>query len=94
METIRFEAVVKKIMADGPSRVILNAEGEAVSFRRAQETNWITPDVIFIREDGWSLGAPGWLESVAYKMWADEWIGFIRRDKNTALPMTAYGGGR
>lgn len=37
-------------------------------------------DVVFIRADGWVLGAPERFEAAAYAMWSDEWHAFARRD--------------
>lgn len=51
-----------------PVRVLTN-EGRAVSPRRTT----IQPDVIFVRNDGWSLGAPKHLEEVARSQWAGSW---------------------
>jgi hypothetical protein len=64
-------------MARGPHRVVTDAEGYAV---RPGETG-IAFEVIFIREDGWSLAAPKELEEVARKQWPDQWIGVMRYGK-------------
>lgn len=63
---------------EGFSRVIINAEGEAVTPRKAFELG-ITPDVGFLRKDGWSLGAPFGLRWVAEEMWKDEWTHEINK---------------
>jgi hypothetical protein len=73
------ESLAADVLADGPSRVVISAEGEATTSRRAREEHGITPDVVFLRGDGWSLGAPWWFESIAYREWADEWVGYMRR---------------
>lgn len=67
---------------------MVNAE-EALSSKRARDVG-VVPDVIFIRNDGWSLGAPKRLESAAHRLWADEWIGFVRRPSTTAQPIGLY----
>src|SRR5262245_59247353 len=46
------------------NRVVIDELGGAVNPRRASEMG-VTPDVVFIRNDGWVLGAPARLESVA-----------------------------
>ena len=66
--------------ADIAARVVINAEGEAWPPLRAQEELRITPDVVFIRGDGWSLGAPVEFASVAEAMWKDEWTHVWRKD--------------
>lgn len=87
---INLEAAVKRIMLHGPDRVIINQEGEAVDSRRAREEHGLRPAIVFIRNDGWSLGASSDLEQVAFQQWPREWIGFMRRPAETAKPMTEY----
>ena len=60
----QLQAFAKDIMEHGPQRVMISVD-EAVSSRRAREDYGINPDVIFIRNDGWSLGAPTRLEAAA-----------------------------
>jgi hypothetical protein len=57
---------------EGFSRVVIDHEGTAVSMRKAFEMGF-SPDVGFMRGDGWSLGAPKELEYVAQRIWANEW---------------------
>lgn len=73
----RLEEIAREIVKTGPSRVMV-APDEALSSARARERG-IVPDVIFIRADGWSLGAPEHLEHHAELQWIDEWIGVLRR---------------
>ena len=68
-----------EVLRRGPDRVLISSDGEATSSRRAREEHGVNPDVIFIRRDGWSLGAPKHLARVAYRLWADEWVLFIER---------------
>lgn len=71
------EAKAKEILANGPTRVVVDVSGEAVPASRARQEYGATPDVIFIRRDGWSLGAPKSLASVAEGLWRDEWLGVV-----------------
>lgn len=75
-----------KIHREGPSRVLIDAEGLAVSSERARRDYGVKPDVIFIRNDGWSLGAPASLEVAASQLWPDAWVGIMRRPNATAVP--------
>jgi len=59
----------------GPRRVVINAHGEAVAPRHDEPY-----DIIFIRHDGWSLGAPRELAAIAEGMWADCWVAVMARD--------------
>jgi hypothetical protein len=70
---------IQEVLPGGPSRVVINMEGEAVPPHRAREEYRIRPDVIYIREDGWSLGAPDILRAIAFELWADEWVGVVSR---------------
>ena len=73
------EAAVKLIRLHGPSRVVINMHAYAVSPKRAMVLSGITPDVIFIRGDGWSLGATNEMAMVAYNTWAGDWVGVLVR---------------
>jgi len=77
----------REIMPGGPDRVVVDPSGEAVPSRRAREEYGVQPDVIFIRDDHWTLGAPESLEDVARDMWAGEWAGLIRRPSFTIQPV-------
>lgn len=61
-----------------PSRVLISEEGEAVSPYRTSEQL----DVIFVRDDGWSLGAPAVLEHAARSLWAGRWVAVWRVQPN------------
>lgn len=74
----RLPQLSAEILHRGPDRVVINESGEATTSRRAREDYGILPDVIFIRNDGWSLGAPAHLERVAYEMHQGEWVGYMR----------------
>lgn len=69
--------LVREIKENGPTRVVINSHGEATTPFIAKEKG-ITPTVVFIRNDGWSLGAPAHFEGVAEDMWSDEWIAVMR----------------
>lgn len=51
-----------------PTRIVVDKDGYA---RRPQSGD--VYDVVFIRNDGWSLAAPDRFRSVAHAMWASEW---------------------
>lgn len=56
----------------GPTRIVINEEGEAKHPSRTD----VRCSIVFVRNDGWSLGAPYPFAKVAYDMWPKEWIGF------------------
>ncbi len=74
----------------GPTRVIVEVDGLAVTHREARDVFQVTPEIIFIRDDGWMLGAPRQFESVAYKMWKDSWTHFLRRPHTEWIPIKKY----
>ncbi len=80
-------SAIAKIKLHGPSRVLVEPD-YAVPCKKAREEYGINPDVIFIREDGWSLGAPKSLEQDAVKMWT--WVAFISKPNTEVFPMTVY----
>lgn len=71
------------IKTHGPSRVIINEDGEAVPMKRARELG-ATIDIIYIRNDGWSFGASNALKDVAYKMWEGSWVAYWKKGESTA----------
>jgi hypothetical protein len=72
--TTTFE-ILQALLSRGPSRV-LAADGTAA----APTTGLAGLDVVFVRGDGWSLGAPSSLAEEARKLWADAWVIQIERD--------------
>jgi hypothetical protein len=84
------EAFAEQLFTEGMDRVVINEQGEAVGPHKAQYQMGIVVEVVFIRKDGWTLGAPKELESVAHKLWADEWIGLVRKPDFNAMPITQY----
>jgi len=80
---------IKDILVRGPDRVMIDPH-EAVTSKRARKEYGILPDVIFIRMDGWSLGAPRHLEHAAYRLWKDEWVYFMRSPEILVHSMDDY----
>lgn len=74
----------------GPTRVIVNANGHAVSSVRAQQQYKVPVEIVFLRNDGWSLGAPLEFETIAYNMWKDQWVAYVRKPDQTFEPMSLY----
>lgn len=65
-----------------PRRVVVDEDGHAIPPEAASKMS-IDSDIIFLRNDGWSLGAPKDLEDIAYNMWRNDWVQFARTgDKN------------
>lgn len=75
---INLAETIAKIQQNGPTRVVTDNECRATTTNDALLNFGIVPEVVFIREDGWSLGAPQHLADVAREMWAGQWIAEIR----------------
>lgn len=70
------ESAKAVLMNHGPHRVMTNPS-EATSPKRAREEFDITPDIVFLRDDGWMLAAPMALAPEAWETWPDKWIGWM-----------------
>jgi len=59
------------------SRVVVQVENGQVVYattpKRARDEYEVVPDVLFVRNDGWSLGARFEDEAAAFDLWADCW---------------------
>lgn len=65
--------------------MLINEDGEAVSPARTD----IKPDVVYVRADGWMLGASLKLADIAESLWRDEWVAVIDLKPGTPV-LTAY----
>lgn len=77
----------KVILVRGPSEVMVTrtdtvSPAEAMSKYR---TGW---DVIYIRDDGWSLAAPYYFAHYAENLHKGRWIGRVRRGDKSPKEMT------
>jgi hypothetical protein len=71
-------------------RIIINSEGEAVPPKRAREEHGIVPDILFIRDDKWALGAKEEHRNVAYDMWKESWTHFYMIKAQQLKPISEY----
>lgn len=81
--------VWKKIQAQGgPHSVLLNKDGETQMTVLALQKNpdlwW---DVIYIRNDGWSLGCDFYLAPYAENLHRCDWVAWIRRGDKAPRPL-------
>ena len=73
-----------------PNRVVVDRDGMAVNASRAKHEFCAYPDIVFVRDDGWTLGAPLALERVAYRLWRDYWTHFARRGDELMSKISEY----
>lgn len=61
---------------NGPTAMIVNKRGVSTTPELAEQIYGLVPAVVFLRDDGWSMGAPKDLEEVAKKLWKKHWVAF------------------
>lgn len=71
-------------------RVVIDSDGEAINFERARKEHGITPDIVFIRNDSWALGAQNLHRNVAYNMWSNDWTHFYLMGEQKLQPISEY----
>ena len=71
-------------------RVVVNVHGLSFRANTAFEVHGVCAKIIFIRDDGWSLGAPSEFEHVAYRLWMNQWREFRRFPDYEPHPMSEY----
>lgn len=72
------------------NRVIVDYHGQAVPSHIAEERYKIIPDIMFKRNDGWTLGAPEEFEDIAYEMWKGDWTHFKNRTDDEWTDIKEY----
>lgn len=72
---INLDAALKRIATHGPDRVLIGDTGLATRPRQAVErgVNW---EIVFIRDDGWTLAATDEDAGYAYDIWKGYWTHF------------------
>ena len=69
----------KIIAARGPAEVLVNRQGDTASQDVAIKQHRTPWDIIYIRDDGWSLGTSFYLAQYAEPMHKSRWIGKMVR---------------
>ena len=70
-------------------RVLLNKKGTAVTPERAQDLG-VKADILFIRNDGFALGAQARLHFEAYSFWPKSWTHFYDYHTKKLMPISEY----
>lgn len=70
----------------------IDADGIGWNPRRARQRNLAPPEIVFVRDDGWSVGAFGRLaEREAWQAWGERYVSFARAaDGWTLRPIEEY----
>lgn len=78
---LELDAAIRRLKTHGPDRIML-ASDYAVSPNNAVASGY-SPiwDIVFVRNDGWTLAAPKHLERVAHQTWPDCWIAVLSREE-------------
>lgn len=69
--------VVAEVCQWGPRRVVITERGYSVPYHTARKLYDISLDIMLIRKDGYTLGAPLDLSDVARSLYPDCWLGFV-----------------
>lgn len=80
MEYTKLKELVSKVIKEGPNRVVIDSSGEATTPERAVRDHGVTAALIFIRNDGWSVGCPVSFGTVTRSLWEDAWIAVAWHD--------------
>lgn len=78
-----------------PSTLRREMDGYGIGWdpRIARARGLAAPVVVFVRGDGWSLGASEMSEALAFESWALQWKLFARAAEGWRLrPISEYGG--
>ncbi len=86
---IELQAFAASIILSSPMRVVINREGETASPKQALEMGFDF-EIVFVRRDGWSLGAIFELATVAEKLWPDEWVGVLIPPSREPIPYESW----
>jgi hypothetical protein len=74
---VNFSAVRSAVRRVGPTRVVVARDGCATTPALALQDYGIVPEVVYVRGDGWTLGAPRQFARVAWRLWAESWVEVI-----------------
>jgi hypothetical protein len=78
----------KVIQAKGPHHILLNQAGDTkmtvLALRDDPDLHW---DLVYIRNDGWSLGCSYYLGHHAEALHRADWIAVVRRGDKTPRPV-------
>lgn len=71
-------------------RVVTDCTGYMLAPWRASDIYQANPDIVFIRDDGFTLGAPTELENVAFNVSCGQWVAFARYGDLKPRPIGEY----
>ena len=78
--------VVDRVFQEGPTKVICKSDGSVLPGMDAIKQG-LFPDIILIRCDGWTLGAPANLSGPALLMFPGQWTHYVLRPDRYAQPI-------
>lgn len=83
-ELNRKKRELRAMFLDGSSltRVTVESPIYGTTPEIAKAQYGITPDVIFLRSDNWSLGAPMQFAEESDELWPGNWVGFVTKNDN------------
>ena len=73
----RLKTLSRDVHERGPGRVVVDGNGTGTTQEHARKLYDVTWEIVLIRKDGWTLGAPMHLSDTAYMLWLEQWLCFM-----------------
>ncbi|MBL8048107.1 MAG: hypothetical protein JNJ45_05445 [Chthonomonas sp.] len=80
---------IRQLQSEGPARILCD-DGFARSPQSIGDLDksiYLNAPIIFIRDDGWTLGVHRGNQAEAHQMWKSTWVAFVLPGKFEDLPL-------
>lgn len=82
------DEIWKRVQVSGPSHLLLDKEGNiqmtVIQLAKTPDMLW---DMVYIRNDGFSLGCDIYLAHYAENLFRNDWIGLVKRGDKKPRPV-------
>ena len=85
MTDAQIKEAIDNASRNGPTRVVYSDEGQATTPELALQLYNEVAEVVFIRNDGWTLGASMKYYKVAHDLWEGDWAAVVYAATGTAV---------
>lgn len=85
MKTLDLKPILDRVRHSGPDRIVINVQLDGV----APAHTTVRADVIFVRKDGWTLGAPRDLARATFELYRGDWVAVVQR-RGSNYPMRPF----
>lgn len=83
------DIAIQRVKKQGPARVIIDEEMQAHSAIRALRSG-VVYEWVFVRDDGWTLGASDKFADGAAYLWRESWIGVLHVLDDRVIPFDQW----